>query len=655
MSEPRRARVRVVKRASSTNNRPASPKSASRRGKGKAKKKFVAFVPTVRREALRDLHKALDLALPVPSNKVTVEALKALDAECWIPGLTADEFRTRYLRASVLKRWQGGSRTDKEAQDNIALQKLLDSEIRCTETNRIFTGPESLDWSNARIPPHLIVVFKRARCVLDKILGRFDWEEFPHCVEFSSGATTEFPRKSSAVTNKWETGTHITPKALPYGVAFRKWLGLPYPSQDDRSGQWPEFQVTEHNVVFTVPKNFATNRTACKGTTWNTALQKAVGTMIRTRCQRFAESLLLPSAQEYHGILAKLGSKAKHLNTGDLVGASNGVTVGHCLTFFASDWSNVMMDLREDYGIMPDGTPVRWEMLSSMGNGYTFEVETAFFYALVKACCGSKSLVSVYGDDLIYPDKYHDLVIEAFAYAGFEFNREKTFGGDHPFRESCGEYYFDGIDVKPFYIEKLPCNVEEIILLHNDIVGWHRGVPDDGPWAEVIRLCRAIVAKKYWGPLGVVGVLWAEWDETTPDYHPRYQAWSVRGVVQELTSTETDQSIGRFLASLWEGNARRVELEPQFHELRPTCGTLTGCPMWDIVRGADSGGEGIGYESKPNTKLRWSRRFVDRVQWETLSVSNIRRWAGDTVQAGPIRPITRGLKDLTVLLSMAAE
>lgn len=608
--------------------RPTPSKAKVKRGsKQKAqqgKRDRVAFIPPIARAKLLELHDVLNRALPCSVDNVTSDALAELDAACWVPGLTTGEFRERYRDAMVLKRWQGGSRDDADDRREAAYAKLRDSELRCAETNRIFTGPEALDWSNARIPLHLLKVYNRAQRIIGRILGQFDWDEFPRCVDFSPGATTEFPRRSSKVSNKWQSGSHITPRATPYGIAFRKWCAAP-PMDFSSSGaqhSWPEFRPIECNTVFTVPKRFDTDRTAAKGTTWNTALQKGVGSMVRSRCQRWKEPLLLPDAQVLHGLMAKLGSRTGLFVTGDLSGASDGVTTGHVSTFFPESWANVMLDLREEYGVYPDGSIVRWEKIGSMGNGFTFEVETLLFYGLVKACCKSSDFVSVYGDDLIYPQSAHDLVVEAMAFAGFEFNREKTYSGAHPFRESCGAYFHRGVDVKPYFIENLPKSLGSVIQLHNDIVGWHRTAHPDGPWGEVVAKCRELVPKRYWGPLGVAGVLWCEWDEATPGYQPSLQAWKVLSVLPVVDQVDDEAYTGRYLSYLWRGFAQQTShrITSGTVSTSPFKGTLTGYPLEEYIwpRGASS-----GYESSVTERFRCVRQFVDKTRWVQLSARNI--------------------------------
>jgi len=45
-------------------------------------------------------------------------------------------------------------------------------------------------------------------------------------------------------------------------------------------------------------------------------------------------------------------------------------------------------------------------------------------------------------------------MVAVLKYSGFSLNQEKTFSGSDRFRESCGGDYFDGHDVRPYYIKE---------------------------------------------------------------------------------------------------------------------------------------------------------------------------------------------------------
>jgi hypothetical protein len=113
-----------------------------------------------------------------------------------------------------------------------------------------------------------------------------------------------------------------------------------------------------------------------------------------------------------------------------------------------------------------------------MGNGFTFELESMIFYAIglvvAEADCGETDDVSVYGDDVILPRKAVPRFVELCELLGFSINRSKSFF-DGRFFESCGAHWFDGRDVKPFYLDKRIDTVPMCYGLHNRVMEYaHR-------------------------------------------------------------------------------------------------------------------------------------------------------------------------------------
>lgn len=512
------------------------------------------LLPAQLRSRLAPLHRALRAAIPELDGRAPLSSSSMDEAfHRAISSVTVSEAKQHYLDANLMKRYVGADLSDASSRVNNAVDALLDSEVRCRYTNQVFAG--GLDLSNAHIPLHLLPVLKRARRIVGGILGRFDMDAFPRACGFTPGATTEFPRRGAALHHKWARAAHVTLRAVPYAEAFIAWANLP--------GFGRDLIIDQRNSVFTVPKNFERDRTACRPVSWNGFLQKGVGTMIRRRAAR-VEGLLQPDAQHYHRVLAKVGSATGLLSTRDLKGASDSIALAVVECLVPPDWCKVLFDLREPEGVLPDGRVVCWEKISSMGNGFTFELETILFYALVRACCRKESLVSVYGDDIIFPTRHVELVDEVLSFCGFEINREKSFS-QGLFRESCGGHYFGGEDVKPFYLQDMPRTLGDVINLHNDIVRWHVGYPrPDTRWFQTWRTCRQIVPRSFWGPSGVEGTLWCEWDEARPTYVPEYQAFRVASTTLAIESTEdlsgpldpdVEQSasfvFGAYLQKLW--------------------------------------------------------------------------------------------------------
>lgn len=105
-----------------------------------------------------------------------------------------------------------------------------------------------------------------------------------------------------------------------------------------------------------------------------------------------------------------------------------------------------------------------------MGNGYTFELESAIFYCVALATCEFLGLptedVSVYGDDIIVPTQAAYQLKEILNELGFTLNQEKSFTSG-PFRESCGADFFYGVNVRPFLIRSELKSASDVYTLAN--------------------------------------------------------------------------------------------------------------------------------------------------------------------------------------------
>lgn len=86
-----------------------------------------------------------------------------------------------------------------------------------------------------------------------------------------------------------------------------------------------------------------------------------------------------------------------------------------------------------------DGEYHTLNKMSSMGNGYTFELMTLVLTAL---CRVLDENATVFGDDIIINKKQAPRLIELLTEVGWVVNEEKSFI-DGPFRESCGANYHD--------------------------------------------------------------------------------------------------------------------------------------------------------------------------------------------------------------------
>ena len=207
-------------------------------------------------------------------------------------------------------------------------------------------------------------------------------------------------------------------------------------------------RVVPGNIFFTVPKNAETDRGACKEPDWNMFFQKGIGDYIRARLKRVGCDL---DDQTLNQRLARAGSIDGSLATIDLSAASDSNSISLVERIVPFELYRVMDDLRSPVTMLPSGEYYTPNMFSSMGNGFTFELESLLFLSLTRAVTSLFRIpgrISVYGDDIIAPTKCIPVLLDLLGYCGHRPNTDKTFHTGF-FRESCGKHYFHGNDVTP--------------------------------------------------------------------------------------------------------------------------------------------------------------------------------------------------------------
>lgn len=201
-----------------------------------------------------------------------------------------------------------------------------------------------------------------------------------------------------------------------------------------------------------VPKTAKTHRPIGIGPLLNGVIQKAYGCEIRRRLRPYLD---LNTCQDKHRELARKSSLDGELATIDLKSASDTIAYAVVQDLLPDSWFQALHASRSSQYTI-EGNWFPYQKFSAMGNGYTFELETLLFYCLSVSVTEYLKIntkdVSVYGDDIIIPTACVSLLKETLHYLGFSINEEKSFF-EGPFRESCGGDYYNGIDVRPFYLK----------------------------------------------------------------------------------------------------------------------------------------------------------------------------------------------------------
>lgn len=360
----------------------------------------------------------------------------------------AADFHIDYSVVSYLKKFEDLN-TGIDLK-KVALQSFTTSESNCKETNGRFRHIATV--KNSRLSS----ILYGAQRKIAMLLGCFSLFCVNGSYGWGPGATRDLTRARAFVDTKMSE--------LPITVS-RTCLGQ-LKSEIEQDLHWssvilgcqPEgsyslldrnFLLVDSCKITTVPKNAKTDRVIAVEPRGNGFLQKGFGAFIRQRLRKVGIDLDNQGDNQFYASRAhKLG-----LATLDLRAASDTLSTGLVYHLLPYDWASAMDACRSRMAVMPDKSEIVLEKFSSMGNGFTFELETLVFWAIAQSTAdyfGSKGVVSVYGDDIIVPSVIATDVSLALQFCGFSLNDEKSFF-EGPFFESCGRHYFNGVDVTPAY------------------------------------------------------------------------------------------------------------------------------------------------------------------------------------------------------------
>lgn len=352
----------------------------------------------------------------------------------------------------------------------VALSKFSEMEDLCKETNRRFRNP-SLDQLSNWDSVSLLNAMKQK---ITKILGVCPIEEVFERSNWGPGVSTLLKGSNVSATNKFQHEVGITRDLFSLmfeskGPDRTGIFDLAYPlwgSELRKRSSFPVFEVG--NVVITVPKNSKTDRVIAVEPGLNLWFQLGIGKVIRRKLRKHGIDL---SDQTRNQWLAKLGSESPFYATVDFSSASDSISKILVRELLPPDWFLLLDVCRSHFGTL-DGKTFLHEKFSSMGNGFTFELESLIFFAAAACVCENmgydSSMVSVYGDDVILPSPCFEAFSSFSRYLGFIVNTGKSFTSGY-FRESCGSYYFDGVDVKPIFLREMVRTPLQVFRLANAI------------------------------------------------------------------------------------------------------------------------------------------------------------------------------------------
>jgi hypothetical protein len=531
----------------------------------------------------------------------------------------SSDFRDDYLAAEVLSKYPYlGINVDREA---VALETFRKAEIQCDETNFRLCRKYECGITSLYTPESIISL---ARLKILSLLGPFSWDLASPHFGFGPGSTTSLRRsKGDAYFKYGAKRPQVTKACSVLGLLAIKQVPRWFSHLAEVNGQDPDtlngcsldeqverlLDIVPGNRVTTVPKNAKTDRVIAIEPDLNMYVQKGIGSVIRNRLRRVGVDL---NNQHQNQVLAREGSLTGTLATIDLKSASDTVSMRLVEMLLPDDWYSALKQCRSPRGTLPSGELITYHKVSSMGNGFTFELESLIFWAICKSVIDifrpDENRLSVYGDDIILSSSIYGTVSWILGFCGFTVNSKKSFANG-PFRESCGKHFFNGDDVTPFYIRDDIKTCDRIFWFANSLRRWVR-LPTYGLDGRLERCYRLAVDKlpaclrqpkipDGFGDIALIG----DFDEARPQRSKHYQSWVAVGLsdVRDSSCQHDMPYLLRQLSSM----ERRPEVKPLAVILQE---------KGDPDKGMSGASFGL---TSPSLKRMWSIVKIPITRWES--------------------------------------
>lgn len=355
-----------------------------------------------------------------------------------------------------------------ESREQAALQKFQLSEQICKGKNA------TLFDESDHLTGLLAVVEYYAQQKISSILG--DVPPLSHFkFEYGPGATTSTNGRRSNFRNKLSSTLACSHHLAPVVGEFLSevpMLAAHHQAFETEESWHLDIEVAAGKLMF-VPKTAKIDRSIMVEPILNGLFQKGVGSYLKERLRLHGVDL---SSQQGNQRLAQIGSISGEYATVDLSMASDTVSRAVVERLLPEPWVSLLTRLRTGKAVYR-GQTLTLEKFSSMGNAFTFELESLLFYSLARGCTdalGLRDEVRVYGDDIIVPTQAYPLLKDVLEHYGFVLNKDKSFASG-PFRESCGADFLFGVDIRPFYVRE-NLTVRTLFVMHNWLVR-HAEIP----------------------------------------------------------------------------------------------------------------------------------------------------------------------------------
>lgn len=349
-----------------------------------------------------------------------------------------------------------------------AYKKWVASEKTCSEVNATFRKRWSGESKNSHDVEEVYYLARRKVRSLLGSVGPSDLDLIRDHARHGPGADTSCKRRQASLYAKFQSPGEVTAACSDlFELLFNS------STQDFRFDLVNDAIFVDSNKLSFVAKTALIDRAICVEPRWNVYVQLGIGSLLSNRLRRVGVDL---KDQARNSKLA-LSAIDDGLATLDLSSASDSIAINLVIDLLAECdplWLDLILKSRTPYASYR-GAKVRLEKISSMGNGFTFPLESLVFWSLaygtVKYLGLDTRKIGVYGDDIIVPRGASSLLIEVLNCFGFTVNTDKSFTSGS-FFESCGSDYFCGKEVRPVFLKEDVVDLASAMKFHNQLIQW---------------------------------------------------------------------------------------------------------------------------------------------------------------------------------------
>jgi len=464
-----------------------------------------------------------------------------------------DELRGDYQIVAFFKKYQDFDLgIDRE---KAAFEKWLGAEAVCHKVNSMFRRR----WEGVDPPQHFPVeeILHLARWKITDVLSTIKPDDIQYVRDrcnHGPGADTRLRKSVSSAYEKYRTQGEITPACVSVFDEL-------YSSEPDiRNDFAHRAKLGRSSKLAFVPKTAQVDRAICVEPRWNVYFQLGFGSLISQRLSKIGIDIKNQSRNQE----AARKALSNGYSTIDLSSASDSIAINLVIDLFSNadplwlDWILKSRCHSTEYR----GKTIRLEKISSMGNGYTFPLETLIFYAFAWATCRFLRIdtrpVTVYGDDIIVPKAAFSQLVEALSCFGFTTNVDKSYASGS-FFESCGKDYYKGKEVRPFFVKKKIETLAHAFILYNQVIEWgstRLNAENSFISQRLFALAEKCIASeipprsRYRGPRSLGGCLHSPFDLCLPERAGCLEGYYIRNLTERTGSKDRFSFEGHLYSKL---------------------------------------------------------------------------------------------------------